>query len=68
MARYYVNKNTQSNGDHEVHRTGCDWLPGTHNRIYLGDFASCGPAVKEAKKHYGQVNGCYYCARDCHTG
>ena len=25
MAKYYVNKNTQSNGDHEVHTTGCNW-------------------------------------------
>ncbi len=68
MARYYVNKKAQSNGDHEVHRTGCKWLPEKQNREYLGNFSSCGPAVREAKKHYTQVNGCYYCARNCHTG
>ncbi len=67
MAKYYVNKNAQSNGDHEVHKEGCAWLPEAHNRIYLGDFASCAPAVKEAKKHYTQVNGCYYCSNACHT-
>ena len=27
MASYYVNNNAQSNGDHEVHTTGCSWLP-----------------------------------------
>ncbi len=68
MAYYYVNKNQQTNGDHEVHKKGCSWLPLSENRIYLGDYSSCGPAVKEAKKHYNQVNGCYHCSKACHTG
>lgn len=67
MASYYVNKNAQDNGDHEVHTTGCSYFPKPENRIYLGDFSSCGPAVKKAEKHYNQVNGCYYCANPCHT-
>lgn len=67
MARYYVNRNAQSNGDHEVHQLGCSFMPDDDNRIYLGDFNSCGPAVSEAKRHYRQSNGCYYCANACHT-
>jgi len=67
MSRYYVNKNAQSNGDHEVHTTGCSFLPALENRIYLGDFPNCRPAVREARKFYNQVNGCYFCSRDCHT-
>ena len=67
MARYYVNKNEQSNGDHEVHTTGCSWLPKTENRIYLGDFWSCFSALTEARKYYLKVNGCYYCSNACHT-
>ncbi|NER17014.1 hypothetical protein [Spongiivirga citrea] len=67
MPRYYVNRNAQSNGDHEVHKSGCSWLPQEENRIYLGLFDNCKPAVREAKKYYSQVNGCYYCSRDCHT-
>lgn len=67
MSQYYVNKNGQSNGDHEVHTTGCSYLPLPQNRISLGDFSSCPPAVTAAKKHYTQVNGCYYCANACHT-
>ena len=67
MARYYVNKNAQYNGDHEVHRSGCSFLPKTENRIYLGEFNNCKAAVKEAKKHYSKANGCYYCSNDCHT-
>ena len=68
MARYYVRKIAQSSGDHEVHTTGCAWLPDAENRIYLGDFSSCEPAVTAARKYYTQVNGCYYCANPCHTG
>lgn len=64
---YYVNKKAQSNGDHEVHTKDCSFLPKSENRIYLGDFSNCHDAVTAAKKHYSQVNGCYYCSRNCHT-
>ena len=67
MARYYVNKNAPSNGDHEVHKDGCQWIPDTPNRIDLGKFSSCRPAVTKARKHYSQVNGCYHCSEECHT-
>jgi hypothetical protein len=68
MAEYYVHKNAQGNGDHEVHTTGCAFMPNEANRIYLGDFATCARAVVEAQKHYQQSNGCYFCARPCNTG
>ena len=68
MANYYVNKNAQDNNDHEVHNGGCSWLPKVENRIYLGDFTTCGPAITEARKHYSQVNGCAHCSSPCHTG
>jgi hypothetical protein len=68
MPSYYVNKNAQSNGDHEVHRTvGCPTPANEENRLYLGDFASCLGAVSEAKKHYVQSNGCANCSLECHT-
>ncbi len=67
MASYYVNKNAQSTGEHEVHTTGCSYLPDPENRQYLGDFSSCRGAVREAKKYYDNVDGCYYCSNDCHT-
>jgi len=67
MANYYVNKNSQSNGDHEVHTTGCSWLPEPHNRTLLGNYSSCDPAVTKSKIHYTQVNGCFYCCKPCHT-
>ena len=65
--RYYVNKNGQTNGDHEVHESTCSFLPNEENRVYLGDFSSCRLAVSEARNHYTQCNGCYYCSSACHT-
>ena len=67
MARYYVNKNAQANGDHEVHQEGCSRLPVAHNRINLGEYYTCSDAVRAARNYYKQVNGCYYCSYDCHT-
>ena len=65
--RYYVNKNAQPNGDHEVHTAECFWLPAPENRLYLGEFTNCRQAVNEAKKHYSQSNGCIHCSLECHT-
>ena len=65
MAKYYVNQNAQSNGDHEVHKDGCSYMP--VYKKYLGDFSNCKDAVKEAKKTYNKADGCYYCANECHT-
>lgn len=67
MANYCVNKNAQSNGDHEVHVSGCSWMPDAANRQYLGEFTNCYGAVIEAKKYYRQSNGCAYCCPACHT-
>ena len=64
---YYVNQNGQANGDHEVHRSGCSFMPVAANRIYLGTFYYCASAVAKAREYYLQVNGCYYCSRECHT-
>lgn len=68
MKHYYVNKNSQSNGDHEVHTDTCSRLPDVTNRVYLGLFLSCKDAVEKAKKeNFKKANGCYYCSLACHT-
>jgi len=67
MALYYVNKNAQLNGDHEVHKEGCVFMPLPQNRLFLGNFYTCTDAVREAKKTYAQSNGCRTCSRECHT-
>jgi len=70
MPNFTVNQTAQPvSGDHEVHdlasTRGC--LPGAGSRKDLGWFPSCKEAVAEAKRYYSDVNGCYYCANDCHT-
>ncbi len=66
MALYYVNTRAQPNGDHEVHVDGCSWKP--QDATYLGSYASCQPAVAQARLTYRTANGCYYCCYACHTG
>ena len=68
MPAYYVNRRAQSNGDHEVHESGCYYMPSDANRVYLGVLDRCQDAVREAKKHYAQSNGCATCSPACHTG
>ena len=67
MAKYYVNDNAQNNGDHEVHREGCVYLPAIVSKSYLGDHAHCSTAVAVAKGIYSKSNGCYTCSNSCHT-
>jgi len=67
MAQYYLNRNAQPTGEHEVHTSICPFLPALSNRIYLGEFINCADAVKEARKYYNNVDGCYYCCPACHT-
>ena len=67
MAEYCVNKVAQANGDHEVHEQGCQFWPAAHNRQSLGNHPNCASAVREARRHFTNVNGCFYCARPCHT-
>lgn len=70
MARYCVNRNSQSNGDHEVHNVDshCAFLPDPKNRQDLGNHQNCSTAVSRAQHFYVKVNGCYHCAGACHTG
>ena len=65
MAHYYVNKNAQSTGEHEVHKKGCSYFPDEPK--YLGYFSSCDEAIEKAKEYYSNVDGCYFCCPDCHT-
>ena len=67
MLNYYVNDNEQNNGDHEVHRDSCHYLPLIVSKAYLGVFINAVPAVQEARKYYRQVNGCAYCCPEANT-
>lgn len=67
MASYYRNKNAQTNGDHEVHREACSWMPAVSNQQYIGEFASCAPAVAKARETDRSADGCIHCSPACHT-
>lgn len=69
MAQYYINKNAQANGDHEVHSDPCSFMPNSSNRIDLGWHTNCFNAVAAAKARWpnDRINGCYYCCNACHT-
>ncbi len=69
MPRFIVNRNAQSNGDHEVHEVdaGCEHMPLPSNQDDLGYHSSCHGAVAKASETYNNVNGCYYCCNECHT-
>lgn len=69
MPTYIVNKQVQTNGDHEVHNTttGCIYMPNIANQTDLGYHDNCHGAVAKAKQTYAQSNGCYYCCPACHT-
>lgn len=67
LYKYYVNQNVQANGDHEVHREGCAYLPDLAKRIFIGLHESCHNATLVAKGLYPKANGCFYCSNECHT-
>ena len=69
MARFCVNKNSQSTGEHEVHNlnAGCSFLPDVQNRHSLGEHTNCRGAIAAASQLYNNVDGCAYCAPACHT-
>ncbi len=59
--KYYVNKNAQSTGEHEVHKGTCSFLPPSYHCQYLGEFSSDYSALEVAKRYYTNVDGCAYC-------
>lgn len=67
MPRYLVNKITHYTGEHEIHTTFCPLSPSLDNSIYLGYFSSCRNAIKEARKHFVNVDGCVFCSEECNA-
>ena len=41
-------------------------MPDFNNRIYLGYFSNAINAVREARKIFNNVDGCYYCSKEAH--
>ena len=43
MAKFIINKNQQSNGDHEIHNAthGCSYMPNPKNQEEIGYYNTC---------------------------
>lgn len=67
LEHFYVNKNTDAQGNHEVHRENCDYLPRPENREYLGFFSNSYDAVRAARRKYLTADGCWHCCPESHT-
>ena len=61
MQHYYVSKQAQSNGQHEVHVPRCAHLPEGDAGQYLGAFINCSDAVSAARADYEKAVGCPCC-------
>lgn len=66
MELYCINTNAQPTGEHEVHTSNCALGPSIENRINLGFFHNSSEAIKEAKRYYNNVDGCFYCCPENH--
>lgn len=62
----YINTNAQPMDEHEMHTSSCAHGPSIENRINLGIFHNCSGAIREAKKYYNDVDGCFYCCPESH--
>jgi hypothetical protein len=58
---YFVNRNSQINGKHEVHKESCFFLSIEKNRISLGLFCNAQDALKKAKEIYPAAEVCSFC-------
>ncbi len=67
MPYFYINKNAQETGEHEIHKSPCNWMPSENNKISLGWFNTFGEAKMEALKHFDNVDGCIHCCPEGHT-
>ena len=63
---YFLDENSQANGDHEVHRAGCPYLPSENSIKALGEHYSFQSAISQAQAYYTQVEACSYCRFDYH--
>lgn len=66
MDYYLVNTQAQANGDHEVHKAKCAYLPAPVNRHGLGYHPTDQAALAVARKIYRQADGCAHCCPSIH--
>lgn len=68
---YYLNNNSQPNGDFEVHRHDCTQGADPDSQLDLGYCGDGIEAVRKAKQLYAsiadRINGCHYCCPESDT-
>lgn len=71
MAYFYVNKNAQDDGYHEVHNdnANCSHPPLPENRVRIGNYNSSAEAIAACKTTNPtlHIDGCAYCCPESHT-
>lgn len=65
MKSYYIDIEKSIFDENEIHVEGCHRMPKKGNLKFLGNYASCHTAIKEAKKTFDDANGCYSCSWEC---
>jgi len=58
---YYLNRNAQNNGEHEIHKEDCKFIPSLNNRILLGHYKTDEEALEVARRIFPKVDGCSHC-------
>ncbi len=67
MDTYIANTQAQFNGDHEVHKSTCTYLPAPIHRRTLGRFATDRAALEAARRIYPRADGCAFCCPAIHS-
>ena len=65
--KYYVNRNSQSGGEHEIHTKGCSHPPLKKNRIPLKGTNLREWKREGKKKNISNMDGCGHCNKKYHT-
>lgn len=65
--RFYVDKDSGADGNHEVHADGCILMPEPQRCRMLGLHHNHRTAVSEAKALYSQSHACFYCNEEFST-
>lgn len=67
MFNYFINKNLEFNGENEIHKEGCSFMPEKENLEFLGSYDNANEAKIEAIIKGYNADGCYFCCREAHT-
>lgn len=66
MKRYFVSYSPEGTG-YEVHTAACRHVAPEAERIELGYSLNCYEAIRKARRHHPNVNGCAHCCTRCHA-